>query len=88
MALAKAKLTAQGQISLPAEVRKRIGVRPGSTVEFVEEGGQVVVRRAGKYTFEDMHKALFKEPPPKKSAQELKEGIAEYIRQKHAGRRY
>ena len=51
MAIAHSKLTAQGQISVPAEVRKRLGVGPGSSLEWDEQGGQIVVRRAGKYTF-------------------------------------
>jgi len=54
MALAKSKVTAQGQISVPAAVRKKLGIGPGSTLEWVEEGGVPccggcggVVKRAG-----------------------------------------
>lgn len=50
MALAKSKLTAQGQISVPAEVRQRLGIGPGSVLEWDEQDDQVVVRRAGRYT--------------------------------------
>jgi AbrB family looped-hinge helix DNA binding protein len=59
MALAHSKVTAQGQISVPAAVRKKLGVRPGSVLEWDEEDGKIVVRRVGKYTFEDIHKVLF-----------------------------
>ena len=87
MVLAQSKVTAQGQISVPAEVRRRLGLGPGSVLEWDEEGGKIVVRRAGKYTSEDIRKVLFPEgPPPKKTLDELKEGIRSYIRKRHARR--
>ena len=87
MAIARSKLTAQGQISIPAHVRQKLGIGPGSILEWDEEGGKIVVRRAGKYTSEDIRKTLFPEgPPPKKTLDELKEGIRSYIRKRHARR--
>jgi antitoxin PrlF len=87
MALARSRLTAQGQISVPAEIRRRLGVGPGSVLEWNEEGEKIVVRRAGKYTSEEIHKVLFPNgPPPRRSLAELKEGIREYIRRRHARR--
>jgi AbrB family looped-hinge helix DNA binding protein len=44
MTIAKSKLTAQGQISVPAEIRQRLGVGPGSVLEWDEQDDQVVVR--------------------------------------------
>lgn len=85
MTIAKSKLTAQGQISVPAEIRRRLGVGPGSVLEWDEEGESVVVRRAGQYTFDDIHKRLFPDgKPPRKSLRELKKGIEDYMREKHA----
>jgi antitoxin PrlF len=85
MALAQSKLTAQGQISVPAEVRRRLGVGPGSVLEWDEDGGQVVVRRKGKYSSQDIHRALFPDGPPKRrSAAEMKQGIAKRMRARHA----
>jgi len=87
MALAHSKVTAQGQISVPAEVRRKLGIGPGSVIEWDEEEDKIVVRRSGRYTFEDIHRALFPEGPPKpRTLEELKEGIAQYIRQRHARR--
>jgi len=34
MVLAESKLTAQGQISVPAEVRRKLGLGPGSVLEW------------------------------------------------------
>lgn len=86
-ALAESKITKQGQISVPAEVRKRLGVGPGSTLTWEEDGDHMIVRRAKKYTFGDIRKALFPGGPPKRrSVEEMDEGIAEYLRAKHARR--
>jgi antitoxin PrlF len=87
MAIAHSRVTAQGQISVPARVRKKLGVGPGSVLEWEERENEVVVRRAGWHTSEEIHDALFGKSPPKpKSTEELKEGIRKYMRKRHAGR--
>jgi len=86
MAIAQSKLTAQGQISVPAEVRKKLGVGPGSVLEWEEQGDQVVVRRAGRYTLEDVHQALFPQVAEKQRPVDVKGAIREYIRKRHARR--
>jgi AbrB family looped-hinge helix DNA binding protein len=86
MALAHSRLTAQGQISVPAEVRKKLGVGPGAVLEWDEEDGQVVVRRAGRYSSEEIHRAVFRKPPEAKSLDDLKEGVKRYIKGRHARR--
>ncbi len=84
MALAHSKITAQGQISVPAEVRRKLGVGPGSILEWEEVGQNVVVRRAGRFTLEDTRKALFPTPPKRRSLKEMKEGIRKYMRERYA----
>jgi AbrB family looped-hinge helix DNA binding protein len=79
----RSKITAQGQTSVPAEIRKTLGVGAGSTIEWVEESGRVFVRRAGGYTFEDIHKVLFPDGPPAKRV-DVKEAIAKYVRERYA----
>ena len=85
MSIAQSKITTQGQISVPAEVRKKLGVGPGSILEWDESNDQVVVRRAGRNTSTDIHEALFTEARPKPSIG-VKEGIRKYVRKKHARR--
>jgi AbrB family looped-hinge helix DNA binding protein len=84
MVFASSKLTAQGQISVPAEVRRKLGLGPGSVLEWQEEGDRVVVRRAGKYTSEEVHAALFSKKPARKTLAELKEGVRRTMRKRHA----
>jgi antitoxin PrlF len=84
MAIAQSRVTAQGQISVPAEVRKKLGVGPGSVLEWDEQDDQVVVRRAGRYTSKDVHHALFPEKASKKGPPNVKDAIRKYIRKRRA----
>jgi len=86
MALAHSKITAQGQVSVPAKVRQRLGIGPGSVIEWDEDGAQVVVRKAGRYSSEDIHRAIFGTNPAGRTLQQLKEGIRQHVKQRHAGR--
>ena len=85
MAIAHSRVTAQGQISVPSDVRRKLGIGPGSVLEWEEEGDRIVVRRAARFSSEDIHLALFgsKRPDPK-SVHQLKEGIRNYARKRYA----
>ena len=41
----KAKITVKGQITIPKEVRIRLGLRAGDEVEFLEDGGRFLLRK-------------------------------------------
>ena len=85
MTIAHSRLTSQGQISVPAGVRKKLGVGPGSVLEWDERNNEVIVRRAGKFSSTDIHVAVFPAgPPPVKTAAQLKDGIRELMRKRHA----
>ena len=86
MPLARSKVTAQGQISVPAEVRRKLGIGPGSVLEWDEDGHHVIVRRAGKYTSVDVHRALFARQPRTRTLDELKEGVRRHMRKRRARR--
>jgi AbrB family looped-hinge helix DNA binding protein len=87
MTLAQSRLTSQGQVSVPAEVRRRLGLAPGSILEWDDEGDLVVVRRGHRYTSTDVHSTLFPEgTPDTRSLQELKDGIRLDVAKRHARR--
>jgi antitoxin PrlF len=87
MPIAHSKVTAQGQVSVPAEVRRRLGVGPGGILEWYDDDGAIVVRKAGRYSSDHLHRALFPKGAPRRQAiAQLKEGIRRYARKRHAGR--
>jgi AbrB family looped-hinge helix DNA binding protein len=83
MAIAHSKITAQGQISVPVDVRRKLGIGPGSVLEWEEDDGKMVVRPAGRFSSEDIHRAVFGTRTPKtRTLDELKEGIRRYARKR------
>jgi antitoxin PrlF len=86
MPLAYSKVTAQGQISVPAEVRRRLGIGAGSVLEWTADDEKAVVRRAGRYSSEEVHRALFAATPKRRTLKELRDGIRKYVKKRHARR--
>ena len=87
MALAQSKVTAQGRISVPVEVRRKLGIGPGSVLEWEEEGDAVVVRKAGRYTSEDIHRAIFAQrTSASKKVEEFDKGVRRYMKKNQARR--
>jgi AbrB family looped-hinge helix DNA binding protein len=81
MTITQSKVTAQGQISVPVDVRRKLGIGPGSVLEWEEEGGKIIVRRAGRFTSADIHHALFGSRKPRpRSLEELKNARKRYAR--------
>ena len=87
MPLAQSRVTAQGQISVPVEVRRKLGIGPGSVLEWEEEGDSVIVRKAGRYTSEDIHRSIFRQgTPASKKVEVFDKGVRRYMKKKHARR--
>jgi AbrB family looped-hinge helix DNA binding protein len=87
VAIARSKLTAQGQISVPAEVRRKLGIGPGSVMEWDEQEDQIVVRRSGQYSCADVHAALFPAGDRRPTTStDVKQGILKAVRRRHARR--
>jgi len=82
MSLAHSKLTAQGQISVPAKVREKLGVGPGSVLEWDDDGEQIVVRRAGRFSSEEVQRAVFAAVPRSRTLDELKQGIRQHVKRR------
>jgi AbrB family looped-hinge helix DNA binding protein len=79
----RSRITSQGQVSVPADVRRSLGLGPGTIIEWELEEGHAVVRRAGACTFEDLHRELFPDgPPARRSAEELDAGIRDAVRRR------
>ena len=44
------RITSKGQVTIPLEIRERLGWPPGTTVEFDIDGAEARVRRVGDAT--------------------------------------
>ena len=85
MAVAHSKVTAQGQISVPAGIRRKLGIVPGSILEWDEDGERIFVRRSTRFSSEEIHRALFSKQAPKaQTVDEMKEAIRQRVRERNA----
>jgi hypothetical protein len=55
-------------------------------VEWDEQDDLIVVRKAGRYSSEDVHRALFPTAPSPRTVAEMKEGIRQHIKRRRASR--
>ena len=68
-----AYVTSKGQVVVPARLRRKFGIKPGTRLDFSEEKGRIVVQPVTK-EFIDSFCGIFKLKPGEKSAvQELLE---------------
>lgn len=86
MKTVESKITSQGQVSVPAHIRRKLGLSPGSRIEWFERGNDVIVRRAAKYSSRDIHKAVFGKVPHQMSLDDMDEGIRSRMRRNYARR--
>lgn len=85
MGVIHSKVTAQGRISVPVEVRRQIGIGPGSVLVWEQRDGEFVVRRVGKATSADLHAAVFGDSKPgRRRSTDVKAGIRQYICKRYA----
>ena len=53
-----AKITMRGQITIPVEIRKRLGVKDGDKVVFVEENGRIIMENAAMIALKNAQDAF------------------------------
>jgi len=53
-----ATITTRGQITLPIAVRKKLNVREGGKVIFLEENGRVVIENAGMIALKEAQEGM------------------------------
>lgn len=52
------KVTSKGQITIPIEIRRKLKLKEGDKVLFIEEGGRVFLTNASLVALEDMQLAM------------------------------
>jgi AbrB family looped-hinge helix DNA binding protein len=85
MARPRSRVTSQGQVSIPSEVRKKLGIGPGSILEWAEDGNQIILRRYGTFSSQEIHNVLFpNEALAPRTLEEMREGLRRRARKRHA----
>jgi len=53
-----AKITMRGQITIPVEIRKKLGVKDGDKVIFMEENGRIIMENAAMISLREAQAAF------------------------------
>lgn len=53
-----AKITTRGQITIPVEIRKKLGVKDGDKVIFLEENGRIIMENAAMVALKNAQDAF------------------------------
>jgi len=53
-----AKITLRGQITIPVEIRRKLGVKDGDKVVFVEENGRIIMENSVRIALKDVQNAF------------------------------
>ena len=66
-----AYVTSKGQLVVPSRIRRRFGIKPGTRINFVEEGDRIIFQPVTR-EYIDSFCGIFKQKPGEKSVvQEL-----------------
>ena len=53
-----AKVTSKGQVTIPIEIRKKLGIKNGDKILFVEESGRIYMMNSSMDAFREAQKAF------------------------------
>jgi antitoxin PrlF len=84
--MSSAKLRSKGQITIPKNVRERLGLEAGDRVVFVVQSDRDVVLKPAKTDVRELHGMLYRKGRRAHSLEEMDKGIARSLVDKH-GRR-
>src|SRR5688572_19064747 len=70
---AASRVTSQNQISIPAEIRKRFGIRAGTELIWEEVDGELTIRPK-RFKLEDVQALLADAPSGKRTLAQLRSG--------------
>ncbi|MDR2590105.1 MAG: AbrB/MazE/SpoVT family DNA-binding domain-containing protein [Oscillospiraceae bacterium] len=53
-----AKITSRGQVTIPLDIRRSLGVSEGDKIVFVEDGGRIFITNAAKVAFANLRSSF------------------------------
>ena len=53
-----AKVTSKGQVTIPVEIRKKLGIREGDKILFLEEGNKIIIMNSTLMALKEAQEAF------------------------------
>lgn len=85
--MSAATLTSKGQTTIPADIRKGMGLEPGDKIEFHLLSDGSATMRAKRGTLKDFVGVLHRAGQKPASPEDMDKGIAKAMRTKHGSKR-
>jgi len=79
-----AKVTSKGQITIPLQIRKRLKLKEGDKIFFLEEDGKIVIRNASQVALSTFQDEMTGEAA--KAGFSSEEDVVRYIKELRAGK--
>jgi len=78
-----AKISSKGQITIPIEIRRKLGLKEGDKLVFVEQNKNIILLNSNKLAFEEFQKDMVGEAEKAgiKSEQDVVDAVKEVRRQ-------
>ena len=53
-----ARISVKGQVTIPVEIRKKLGLKDGDKVVFMEKSGEIVLMNSNRLAFEEFQRDM------------------------------
>jgi AbrB family looped-hinge helix DNA binding protein len=53
-----ARISVKGQVTIPVEIRKKLGLKDGDKVVFMEKSGEIVLLNSNRLAFEEFQRDM------------------------------
>ena len=53
-----ARISVKGQVTIPIEIRKKLGLKEGDKVVFMEQGNNIVILNSNRLAFEELQQGM------------------------------
>jgi len=53
-----AKISTKGQVTIPVEIRRKLGLKNGAKVVFMEKSGEIVLMNSNRLAFEEFQRDM------------------------------
>jgi AbrB family looped-hinge helix DNA binding protein len=53
-----ARISIKGQVTIPVEIRRRLGLKDGDKVVFMEKSGEIVLMNSNRLAFEEFQRDM------------------------------
>ncbi len=53
-----ARISVKGQVTIPVEIRRKLGLKDGDKVVFMEKGGDIVLLNSNRFAFEEFQRDM------------------------------